>query len=134
MLAATLGTEIDYLLYRYGRFEMSRAVVLQAASAAMIETYCDMVCEELAERYEAKGLYLRPRFSPGYGDLSLSCQPDLLQELEAGKRIGIKLTESLLMTPSKSVSAVVGVSKKPHRCEVKGCEACGKTDCLYRRI
>ena len=134
LLAATLGTEIDYLLYRYGRFEMSRAVVLQAASAAMIETYCDMVCEELAERYEAKGLYLRPRFSPGYGDLSLSCQPDLLQELEAGKRIGIKRTESLLMTPSKSVSAVVGVSKKPHRCEVKGCEACGKTDCLYRRI
>lgn len=133
VFAATLGAEVDYLLQRYGRLAMSRAVVLQAASAAMIEAYCDLVCRELAERYAARGLYLRPRFSPGYGDLPLSIQPDLLNALEAGKRIGIKLTESFLMMPSKSVSAVIGVSEKPHRCEVKGCEACEKTDCPYRR-
>lgn len=51
----------------------------------------------------------------------------------AGKHLGIKLTDSFLMMPSKSVTAVIGVSQKPHRCDVKGCEACGKTDCLYRR-
>lgn len=61
------------------------------------------------------------------------CQPALLGTLEAGKRIGIKLTDSLLMMPSKSVTAVMGISKKPHRCDVRGCEACGKTDCAYRR-
>ncbi len=133
VFAATLGAEVDYLLQRYGRLQMSRAVVLQAASAAMIEAYCNLVCKELAERYEAQGLYLRPRFSPGYGDLPLDCQPDLLNALEAGKRIGIKLTESFLMMPSKSVSAVIGVSKKPRRCAVGGCEACKKADCPYRR-
>ncbi|MFQ7033155.1 MAG: vitamin B12 dependent-methionine synthase activation domain-containing protein [Clostridium sp.] len=53
--------------------------------------------------------------------------------LDAGKHLGIKLTDSFLMMPSKSVTAVIGVSQKPHRCDVKGCEACGKTDCLYRR-
>ena len=80
-----------------------------------------------------KGLYLRPRFSPGYGDFSLSCQRAVLDALDAGKHLGIKLTDSFLMMPSKSVTAVIGVSQKPHRCDVKGCEACGKTDCLYRR-
>ena len=112
---------------------MSRAVVMQAAAAAMIEEYCDQVCSALKEEYEARGEYLRPRFSPGYGDFPLECQPALLGALEAGKRIGIKLTDSLLMMPSKSVTAVMGISKKPHRCDVRGCEACGKTDCAYRR-
>ena len=99
----------------------------------MIEEYCDQICTALKAEYEAKGRYLRPRFSPGYGDFPLECQGMLLDALEAGKRIGIKLTDSLLMMPSKSVSAVMGASRKPYRCDVKGCEACAKTDCPYRR-
>ena len=122
VFAATLGVGADYLIQKYNRLEMSRAVILQAASAAMIEEYCDQVCEGLKREYEEKGLYLR-----------LNCQGDVLSALDAGKHLGIKLTDSFLMMPSKSVTAVIGVSKKPHRCDVKGCEACGKTDCLYRR-
>ncbi|MDO5417145.1 MAG: vitamin B12 dependent-methionine synthase activation domain-containing protein [Lachnospiraceae bacterium] len=133
VFAATLGLGADHLIQKYSRIQMSRAVVLQAAAAAMIEEYCDTVCSEIREEYESRGWYLRPRFSPGYGDFPLSCQPQLLDGLEAGKRIGIKLTDSCLMMPSKSVTAVMGVSRKPYRCEVKGCEACGKTDCAYRR-
>ncbi len=133
VFAATLGLGADHLIRKYTRLQMSRAVVLQAAAAAMIEDYCDTVCAKLRQEYEARGLYLRPRFSPGYGDFPLSCQPDLLAGLDAGKRIGIKLTDSLLMMPSKSVTAVMGVGKRPIRCEVSGCEACPKTDCLYRR-
>ena len=133
VFAATRGVGADYLIQKYNRLEMSRAVILQAASAAMIEEYCDQVCEGLKKEYEEKGLYLRPRFSPGYGDFSLSCQSAVLDALDAGKHLGIKLTDSFLMMPSKSVTAVIGVSQKPHRCDVKGCEACGKTDCLYRR-
>ena len=135
VFAATLGTGADHLIHKYSRLEMSRAVVLQAAAAAMIEEYCDQVCSALKEEYEARGEYLRPRFSPGYGDFPLECQPALLNALEAGKRIGIKLTmtDSFMLAPSKSVTAVMGISKKPHRCDVRGCEACGKTDCAYRR-
>lgn len=133
VFAATLGTGADHLIRKYSRLEMSRAVVMQAASAAMIEAYCDQVCGALKADYEARGRYLRPRFSPGYGDFPLACQPELLNALEAGKRIGIKLTDSLLMMPSKSVTAVMGISSRPYRCDVRGCEACGKTDCAYRR-
>ena len=64
------GWGTDYLIQRYSRLQMSRAVILQAAAAAMIEEYCDRVCRELKAAYEAKGLYLRPRFSPGYWGFS----------------------------------------------------------------
>lgn len=133
VFAATLGTGADHLIRKYSVLQMSRAVAMQAAAVAMIEEYCDQVCGELREEYEAAGEYLRPRFSPGYGDFPLACQPSLLNALEAGKRIGIKLTDSLLMLPTKSVTAVMGISRKPHRCDVRGCEACGKVDCAYRR-
>ena len=133
VFAATLGTGADHLIRKYMQLEMSRAVVLQAPATAMLEDYCDELCREQQETCEKEGLYLRPRFSPGYGDFPLNVQEDILSALEAGKRIGIKLTDSLLMVPTKSVTAVMGVSPKPYRCDVKGCEACQKADCLYRR-
>ena len=133
VFAATLGLGTDYLIQRYNRLQMSRAVILQAAAAAMIEEYCDRVCRELKAAYEAKGLYLRPRFSPGYGDFPLECQPYLLECVDGGKQLGIRLTGGYLMMPSKSVTAVMGLGRTPCGCEVKGCEACGKKDCAYRR-
>ena len=133
LFAATLGTGADYLLGRYSRIKMSRAVVMQAAATALLEEYCDRICRQLSKEYEKQERFLRPRFSPGYGDFSLEVQPKLLDALEAGKRLGIKLTDSLLMLPSKSVTAVLGVSKIPGKCRVQGCEVCLKEDCLYRR-
>ena len=133
VFAATLGLGADYLIQRYNRLQMSRAVILQAAAAAMIEEYCDQVCRELKAGYEAEGLYLRPRFSPGYGDFPLECQPYLIECLDAGRQLGIRLTKGYLMMPSKSVTAVMGIGTLPCRCEVKGCEACKKKDCAYRR-
>lgn len=133
LFAATLGTGVDVLIQKYTRLQMSKAVTMQAAATALIEEYCDTVNTELKEEYEQKGLYLRPRFSPGYGDFPLECQRDLTMVLEVSRRIGITLTDSLIMAPSKSVTAVMGVSLKPYRCDVKGCELCLKTDCMYRR-
>jgi cobalamin-dependent methionine synthase I len=133
VFGATLGSGVDILLHRYGRLKMSRAVVLQAASAAMLETYCDWKNEALRQEYQEKGWYMRPRFSPGYGDFPLKCQKEIGAALEMSKRIGVTLTDSLLMAPSKSVTAVMGLSRKPRICSVQGCEACGKEDCAYRR-
>ena len=133
LMAATLGIEADKLLHKYELINMAKASVLQACAAAAIEACCNMLQQELQSDAARHGFYLRPRFSPGYGDFSLNCQRNVLNALDAGKHLGIKLTDSFLMMPSKSVTAEIGVSKKPHRCDVKGCEACGKTDCLYRR-
>lgn len=133
LFAATLGSETDVLIRRYNRIQMSKAVILQAAAAAMVEEYCDEVNAALKEKYKSRGFWLRPRFSPGYGDFSLETQVPVLTALEAGKRIGITLTDSLLMAPSKSVTAVIGAGRKQQCCELKGCEVCEKTDCEYRR-
>lgn len=133
LFGATLGSGVDVLLHKYGRLQMSKAVVLQASSAAMLETYCDWRNESLRRTYQEQGWYMRPRFSPGYGDFPLECQREIESALELGKRIGVTLTDSLLMAPSKSVTAVMGLSRKPWTCIVQGCEACKKKDCLYRR-
>ena len=133
LFAATLGSQVDVLLHRYNMIQMSKAVVMQAASVAMLETFCDEQNEKLKEEYQEKGWYLRPRFSPGYGDFPLECQKQIAPALELGKRIGVTLTDSLLMAPSKSVTAVIGVSRLPRNCTVHGCEVCAKRDCAYRR-
>ena len=133
LFAATLGSKVDVLLHRYNMIQMSKAVVMQAASVAMLETFCDEKNQELKNSYEAKGWDLRPRFSPGYGDFPLECQREIAPALEMGKRIGINLTDTLLMMPSKSVTAVIGASRLPRNCTVQGCEVCAKRDCAYRR-
>lgn len=133
LFGATLGSQVDVLLQRYGKLQMSKAVVMQAAAVAMLETCCDQINREMKDEFLKKGCYLRPRFSPGYGDFPLESQRAIAAALELNKRIGITLTDHLLMAPSKSVTAVIGVSRIPKDCRVQGCEACGKTDCLYRR-
>ena len=135
-LAATLGSGVEHLLWKYNRLQVSRAVVLQAVSVEALEEYCDACEEEILAALSSGGegpYYLRPRFSPGYGDLPLEFQREFLQILETPKKIGVTLTDSLLMMPSKSVTAIIGISREDSHCIRQGCESCAHTDCAYRR-
>lgn len=132
LFGATLGTGVDMLMKKYTIVDMTKAVVLQACAAAVLEEYCDKMQKQIA--LEAlEGLYLRPRFSPGYGDFSILHQKELLEMLEAPKKIGLTMTDGYMLTPTKSVTAVIGISRENSLCPVKGCEECSKTDCVYRR-
>ena len=133
VLGATLGSGVDLLMRRQSLTDMAAAVVTQACAAAMLEEYLDGEQEKIGRELEREGKYLRPRFSPGYGDFSICHQGQLLAMLEAPKRIGLSMTDSSMLTPVKSVTAVIGVSTVKEPCHRKGCEACGKTDCIYRR-
>lgn len=133
LFAATLGSGVDRLMNRYSRLAISQAAVLQAVGAAAIEAYCNQFQEQLARELEAEGKYLRPRFSPGYGDLPLTIQKRFLEVLEASKRIGIYLSEGDIMLPEKSVTAMIGVSRENVHCVMEGCEMCAKSNCIYRR-
>ncbi len=110
LFAATLGTEVDALLRRYGQIAPADLVMAQAVATALIESYCDLCQEEMLK--DVPGKVLRPRFSPGYGDLPLEVQTDLFAALDATKRIGVTLTATQLMVPSKSVSAIIGCGDK----------------------
>ena len=132
LFAATLGAETDRLLRRSAVTRVSRAVILQACAASLLEAYCDECCDDLAREVAPEGLFLRPRFSPGYGDFPIAFQRPLLEALEASKRIGLTATETMMLTPTKSVTAVVGLSPTPW-CPPTGCAACGKADCAFRK-
>lgn len=133
VFGATLGAGVDMLMKRYSLTNMAKTVVLQACAAAMLEEYCDEEQNKIAEELEKEHMYLRPRFSPGYGDYSILHQEDILRMLDTAKTIGLTMTESYMLTPTKSVTAVIGISTTKEPCHIKGCEECQKLDCIYRR-
>lgn len=100
VFAATVGVGIDRLIARYSSLSPAKALMLQAIGAERVEALCDAFCAEMGGK--------KPRFSPGYGDLPLETQKELARILDCGKRIGVTLNESLLMSPSKSVTALMG--------------------------
>ena len=132
LLAATLGIQADQLIARASIARMSKAVVLQACAAAKLEAYLNKVGHDLARELEAENLYLTPRFSPGYGDLPLCCQAELLALLEAGKRIGLGLTADCMLNPVKSVTAVIGLSRKKQSACYQVCQKCPHIACPFR--
>ncbi len=150
IFAATIGVEIDRLIAKYGRISPTKALLFQAIGAERIEALCDVFCSELAGEPQ---MSLKPRFSPGYGDLPLQTQEDIFLILDCAKRIGLSLNDSLLMSPSKSVTAFVGLIKSENITDSTNnvqtvgiqdttdiiqnrikCTACEKTDCEYRGV
>ena len=132
LLAVTLGIEADKLLQRYEIINMAKASAVQACGAACIEAYCNMVQEQIRELYFQEGFYLRPRYSPGYGDLSLEAQKVIFDCLQCTKRLGMTLTDSLLMYPTKSVTAFIGITKNKQGCHIAKCSTCENTGCEFR--
>lgn len=139
-LAATLGAEADRLISQYSRRDMSQGVLMEAAAAAVIESYCDSCQLELEKELNKEQITLRPRFSPGYGDFDIKHQKDFVRLMDLPRTIGVTLTEGGMLSPTKSVTAVMGMSrfaKSPNReierCTLHGCEVCRKKDCIYRR-
>ena len=110
LFGATIGLELDRLILRYGKLEPSVSVCLQAIGAERIEALCDAFCDEMSERYAAVGRKLRPRFSAGYGDLPIEFQREIFSALGCDKLIGLTLNDSLIMSPTKSVTAIIGIN------------------------
>lgn len=111
VFAATVGHEIDRMIARYGRISPARALLLQAIGTERVEALCDAFEEDVRAEMATRGLLTRRRYSPGYGDLSLELQREITAGLNCFGRIGVSLNESLLMSPSKSVTAIIGIGK-----------------------
>lgn len=107
VFAATLGLGLDRLIARYSARSPVRALCLQAIGAERIEALCDAFCTDIrAASFHGR---VHARFSPGYGDLPLTFQHDIFRTLDCPRRIGLSLNQSLLMSPTKSVTALVGI-------------------------
>ena len=127
LLGATLGSRVDAAIRRLALGSVAEGAAAQAVAAALIESYCD----EVQARFDTGGLAQRPRFSPGYGDWDLAEQRLLFPVLNCAKLIGLTLTEGCMMAPSKSVTAVIGLSTDV-QCVWNRCMTCGNINCPYR--
>lgn len=132
LLACTLGWAFDRRLEELQKRDMARSVILDACGGALVEAGCGRAEEELRRRLA--GQYLTDRFSPGYGDLPLALQKPICAALEADKRLGLYVTESLMLNPVKSVTAVIGISHTPQMARIRGCEYCDlRESCTLRK-
>ena len=106
LLCVTIGAEFDVWQRRLSVLSAADAYLSQQIGLAAVEKVMDRLENEVKARVEGEGLELRPRRSPGYGDLPLSLSRAILAELDAPRRIGVFLTDSNLLVPSKSVTAI----------------------------
>ena len=112
IFAACVGFEIDRLIAKYTTLSPTKSVIFQAIGTERVESLCDVFCEEIKEQVKSLGQNIKPRFSPGYGDLPLDFQKEVCKVLDCQRQIGITLNKSLLMSPSKSVTAIIGITRR----------------------
>lgn len=133
LFAATLGSKTDFILNKCSKTDMGKAVIMEACAVEIIEKYCDECQQNIELDMSENHIYLRPRFSPGYGDFNINYQKDMMSMLDLPRKAGITLTDGYMLAPSKSVTAVIGLSTTKQNCHKKGCEECSKLDCQFRR-
>lgn len=130
----TIGPALEEEVTRLsGRGDLLGAVVLDAVGSVAAEAVAEHMNGAIAADASREGLRTSRRASPGYGDWDVREQASIFRLLPA-ERIGVRLSETCMMIPRKSISFAVHVARAPEslRCE-NSCENCGRTDCLYRK-
>ena len=132
LLCATLGEGVDRLIRIVQAEDMAKALTLDAFASAAVEQVCDAAENEIRSRFPGK--YTTWRFSPGYGDFPLDCQGDFLAAVNAMRTVGVCLNGGGLLTPAKSVTAVVGISDSLVPAKRRGCGSCNmRESCTFRK-
>ena len=113
LMACTLGIASERALRVHAAVSPTDALLYDAAASALVEAAANEAEDAIAAQAMTEGLHAGSRFSPGYGDFPLSVQPAFLASVDAARRIGLTATESFMLVPSKSVTAVVGLFERP---------------------
>lgn len=124
VLAVTAGMGVERELRRLSLTDPVEQVIFDAAGTTAVERAADACEASIVAAARERGLYTNFRFSPGYGDMPLECQPTVLATVDAQRRLGITLSKSLLMTPTKSVTAVIGLFEEPQPSSHASCKDC----------
>lgn len=134
MIAVTIGHRVDEELRRLQITDMSGAVILDSCASSAVESICSQFEADLEAEYESRGFFLTDRFSPGYGDLPIHLQPAICRALSTEKTIGLSTTSGMLMTPTKSVTAFIGIANRPQPKKLSGCARCRMNEtCNFRK-
>ena len=132
LIAATLGLEVDRQISRYQKLDMLDAMILDSCASVLIDKLCDDAEQEIIQTLK-ENEYLTMRFSPGYGDVPLELSGEILDILSAQRRIGLTLTKTHMLLPTKSITALIGISNQKENRQ-KSCGHCNLVKhCNYRR-
>lgn len=132
-MACTLGQEVDSLVQRLEIRNMALAVAVDAAASVGVEALAQSLEQQIRRSLEEQELFLTGRFSPGYGDYPIEVQNALLTLLDAPRRIGLLATQTHLLTPRKSITALCGVSSRPVTGKLAGCAHCALRETCTKR-
>lgn len=132
LMCVTLSADVDKLIRSYEAEGMEKALIADALASAAVEQVCNKA-EALIQ--SALGNYSYTwRFSPGYGDFPLDIQKEFISVTESDRKIGLTVTENLILIPRKSVTAVMGISEKEIPKKRRGCGCCNMKDrCEFRK-
>lgn len=135
IMAATIGFEVEKRIKYYSVSNLSKAVVFDACAASYIEALCDMAEAEIRAIALSEGCNITYRYSPGYGDVPISHQSEILSALNAQKLIGLTASGSSILIPRKSVTAFIGFDKsnKIHEKSCLNCSLFGNCSFQERR-
>lgn len=134
ILACTLGAGFETELSRLQAKSMTEALLFDATGTAFIEAYADKCEKEILLPFKREGYFSNFRYSPGYGDLPLTLQKDIINILDTPKKIGLTVTDSDIMIPRKSITAFIGLFDNPKENQKASCEGCSLyNECQIRK-
>ena len=122
LFAATLGADVEKAIRIASIKNVSDSVIMDSCASTLMEAVCDTIDSKL--RLENGDKFFTFRFSPGYGDLPISVQKKFSILLDTSRKIGINVSDSGIMIPRKSVTAIIGVSDKELKREKLGFKGC----------
>ena len=135
VLTVTIGETVEttiHTLFQQG--EYTAAILLDAAATAATEQVADSITRLIRQQANRQGCSITSRFSPGYGNWGLEIQPAMLQ-LSGAHKIGVRATESYMLIPRKSVTAVIGWTSQtpPPQTTQSPCAQCTQKNCIARK-
>ena len=108
LLCGTIGFSIEREINKFMVSDRTLAIILDAAATCAIESSLD----DLEKELEGK---LTSRYSCGYGDLPIEAQKQICQVLDTHRKIGVFVNESFMLSPQKSVTAIIGIEDEVNR-------------------
>lgn len=134
LLCVTLGLSIEREIRAKMLTSPDEGVILDSCATAAVEHLADFAEQEIISQCASEGKNTTWRFSAGYGDLPLETQKEILAVMDTHRKIGLSLTDSLLMTPGKSVTAIIGVTDTKKDARPNKCDYCNnRTHCSFRK-